>query len=365
MNPAIHPSPTVIPPHISRVFTFLGALICVLGITACNAPQGAVQTPQQSLRDQAGILNVFFTDPERMREGILPSEALKAAIHEADESIDLAIYNFNDPVLANALVDAHDRGVAIRIVMEDENAGKTIPLMLQAAGIPLVSGNEDGLMHNKFAIIDGTTLWMGSLNFTTYGFQTDNNYFVEINDSQIASAYQQEFDELFISKQFGAMSMNPSTVTEYELAGKKVEVYFSPEDHIAEKLISLIKKSNISIHFLTSSFTSDDLASAIIEKSAQGVEIRGVFDESSISGNEGTEYDRLRRAGLDIRLDSIEGQMHEKVIIIDGGIVAIGSYNYTVSAEKRNDENIMIIHDPQLAQVFETEFQRIFEISKP
>jgi phosphatidylserine/phosphatidylglycerophosphate/cardiolipin synthase-like enzyme len=48
------------------------------------------------------------------------------------------------------------------------------------------------------------------------------------------------------------------------------------------------------------------------------------------------------------------------VIIIDRRIVSFGSYNFSANAEKRNDENIMIVHDPALAELFVAEFEQIF-----
>jgi phosphatidylserine/phosphatidylglycerophosphate/cardiolipin synthase-like enzyme len=53
--------------------------------------------------------------------------------------------------------------------------------------------------------------------------------------------------------------------------------------------------------------------------------------------------------------------MHHKVIIIDGEIVVIGSYNFSTSADEENDENVLIIHSPAIAAQFEAEFQRVYE----
>ncbi len=56
--------------------------------------------------------------------------------------------------------------------------------------------------------------------------------------------------------------------------------------------------------------------------------------------------------------------MHHKVIIIDGEIVVTGSYNLTRSAEIKNDENTLVIHDRDLAEIFLTEFEWIFQEGK-
>ena len=74
----------------------------------------------------------------------------------------------------------------------------------------------------------------------------------------------------------------------------------------------------------------------------------------------GTEFDLFRQAGLDVRIDGNAGQMHHKVFIVDGKIVAFGSYNFSKSAEERNDENIIIVYNQQIAEFFMQEFERVY-----
>jgi phosphatidylserine/phosphatidylglycerophosphate/cardiolipin synthase-like enzyme len=53
--------------------------------------------------------------------------------------------------------------------------------------------------------------------------------------------------------------------------------------------------------------------------------------------------------------------MHEKVIIIDDRIVIFGSFNFSGNADTSNDENLLIIDDPNIASLFEQEFQKVFD----
>jgi phosphatidylserine/phosphatidylglycerophosphate/cardiolipin synthase-like enzyme len=53
--------------------------------------------------------------------------------------------------------------------------------------------------------------------------------------------------------------------------------------------------------------------------------------------------------------------MHHKVIIIDDETVVLGSYNFTSSAEAYNDENVLIIHDTEVAGLFVEEFARVYQ----
>ncbi|MGD9001656.1 MAG: phospholipase D-like domain-containing protein [Anaerolineae bacterium] len=49
------------------------------------------------------------------------------------------------------------------------------------------------------------------------------------------------------------------------------------------------------------------------------------------------------------------------MIIIDDEKVITGSYNFTHSAEKHNDENVLIIHDPEVAGLFVQEFAYVYD----
>jgi phosphatidylserine/phosphatidylglycerophosphate/cardiolipin synthase-like enzyme len=68
----------------------------------------------------------------------------------------------------------------------------------------------------------------------------------------------------------------------------------------------------------------------------------------------------MREAGIDVRLDSLRGDMHHKVILIDRAIVVTGSYNFSRSAEEQNDENLLILHAPKVAAEYLIEFDQIF-----
>ena len=91
-----------------------------------------------------------------------------------------------------------------------------------------------------------------------------------------------------------------------------------------------------------------------------GLDIRGVMDKEQVASNTGTEYDPFKQAGLDVRIDGNDGQMHHKVFIVDGKIVVMGSYNFSKSAEEKNDENIIIIYNEKVAGFFMQEFERVY-----
>lgn len=129
----------------------------------------------------------------------------------------------------------------------------------------------------------------------------------------------------------------------------------------ADLLLDLIARANESIHVMVYGFTLDELGDALIEARRRGVEVK-VLIEAESAGWRGSEHERLMANGVEVRLDSNPDLMHHKVMIVDGAIVVTGSYNWTWSAEKENDENLVVINDPAAAAIYEEEFQRLWSM---
>jgi len=125
-------------------------------------------------------------------------------------------------------------------------------------------------------------------------------------------------------------------------------------------LYNLLSEAEKSIYFLAFSFTSNELGEIVRTKAEAGLDIKGVMDKEQVASNTGTEYDPFRQAGLDVRIDGNDGQMHHKVFIVDEKIVVLGSYNFSKAAEERNDENILIIYNEAIAKFFVQEFERVY-----
>ena len=92
--------------------------------------------------------------------------------------------------------------------------------------------------------------------------------------------------------------------------------------------------------------------------------VAGVMETDQVNSNIGTEFDLFSQAGLDVYQDANPGQMHHKVMIIDQNVVIFGSYNFTNSAETRNDENLLVIYNADIAAQFIVEFQRVYALTR-
>ncbi|MEI6289929.1 MAG: phospholipase D-like domain-containing protein [Chloroflexota bacterium] len=311
--------------------------------------------------------SIYFTDPQNpaayTEENGL-DKLLVNAINKSRISIDVAAYSLSLYSVQQALINAKHRGVVVRIVMESDNMNDRVPAALQAAGISIIGDHRDGLMHNKFIIIDRSEVWSGSMNFTNTGTYEDNNNLVRINSAKAADDFTVEFEEMFKDDFFGQDVISRTPYPEIDFSNSKIEILFSPDDHAAKKIISLLRSAQKSIYFLAYSFTANDFGDVIRQKEKDGLKIEGVMDEGQIQTNKGTEFTSFLKAGLPVYPDGNPGLMHHKVIIIDEKIVITGSYNFTSSAERSNDENVIIFYDEKAASDYVKEFQRIFDQSK-
>ena len=91
-----------------------------------------------------------------------------------------------------------------------------------------------------------------------------------------------------------------------------------------------------------------------------GVKIKGIFEKRG-TGSEYSKYKVLDYQGAEVRKDSSGGVMHHKVFIIDNKTVITGSFNPSNNADKRNDENVLIIHDKDVALRYLEEFKYLWE----
>jgi phosphatidylserine/phosphatidylglycerophosphate/cardiolipin synthase-like enzyme len=179
----------------------------------------------------------------------------------------------------------------------------------------------------------------------------------------MAENYTKEFEEMFVDNKFGPDVVAETPHPTLDLDGTEVDIYFSPDDGVQNALVHLLNGAQESIYFLAYSFTSNQLGDIVREKAKAGLTVEGVMDAEQIVSNQGTEYDPFQQAGLMVREDGNEGLMHHKVFIVDRKIVAFGSYNFSQSAEKNNDENLIIVYNEAIAQQFLQEFDRVWKVA--
>ncbi len=378
----------------SSVTLFVLVILFILGIyysMTGRDPGGvfgtATQTPPVAAATQASpVVNaptsvnasgtwweVYFTDPVNLRDPANWQSSIQGRLIEkinaAQASIHIASFEFDLPLVAEALIAARQRGVDVRWVTDDEHGleadeepGHGQFAMLQGVGIEIRSDDRSALMHNKFWIFDGQIVWTGSTNITESGiFKQDNNTIV-IQSPEVAAMYEREFQEMW-DGQFGPRS--PSQLDEQTAVvnGSRIVVVFTSEDPALENaIVPIVQSATSSVRFLTFSFTDFPLADAMSQRQDEGVDVAGVF-ETVGSETDASELKTLMCRSVPVKQDGNPSFLHHKFIVVDERIVITGSMNYSTNAEESNDENVIIIDNEEIARLYLQEFERVWNLA--
>lgn len=288
----------------------------------------------------------------------------EAHIKSANFSVHCAFYDINLKNIISSLA-GKSKNADVRIVMDKSNYKEQV----RGDGVRMNRNDKnEQLMHNKFCVIDNKVVITGSFNPTDNDNYHNNNNILVIESNTLAKNYEEEFNELW-NGEFGKGS-NVEYPVLY-LNGMMVENYFCPEDCQLElsssiskdsglhKIIDLIKNAKESVKVASFTFTNEKIADELVKAQSRGVNVT-ILTESKQRNAMGSQYQRLKDFGLDIRLDSNKYNMHHKFMIIDGKIVETGSPNFTLGGFNQNDENMVIIHDKKIAGEFLMEFDRLW-----
>ena len=304
---------------------------------------------------------VYFSEANAIGSSYSLEKRLVDRLGAATTQVDAALYDLDATPVADALIEAHNRGVQVRVITETDNMGDSEIGRLQEVGIPVSDDKDPGsLMHHKFIVVDERYVWTGSYNTTYNGAYKNNNNVILIDSVPLAYNFTQEFRELFLDAQVGkpsgAFVAYPKVTLNDET---QIFTYFSPQSDTIPPLLKEIGSAEKSIHFMAFSFTHDAIGNAMRDRFASGIEVRGVFEKRQ-TGNSYSEYKAMKEAGLSVVLDKNRGTMHHKVIVVDEDTVITGSYNFSKNAEKNNSENLLIIKgNREIAAAYLAEFEKI------
>jgi phosphatidylserine/phosphatidylglycerophosphate/cardiolipin synthase-like enzyme len=302
-----------------------------------------------------------------------------AFIGAAQHSLDVAQYDFHlgeetARLVGGAIRDAQARGVAVRILYNVDHANP-IPVppppepdvqLIASLGVPerAIAGVPD-LMHHKYVVRDGATVWTGSTNWTEDSWSRQENVVVTVESEALARAFTLNFEELWRDgdiEHSGFVEPRP-----VEVDGERVRPWFTPGfaeglTHRIAKKIGRAQRVRICSPVITSAPVLGTLAQRIADGSG---DIAGCVDATQIE-------DVIRQWRTEVtvtwkiplleqvlagqftgkrsepwELGSVHNFMHAKVVVADD-VVFVGSFNLSHSGEK-NAENVLELADPYLA----------------
>jgi phosphatidylserine/phosphatidylglycerophosphate/cardiolipin synthase-like enzyme len=286
-------------------------------------------------------------------------------IDKARTSVDLCLFEFSLPRVAEALVRAQTRGVKVRMVYDSREDDQPALKLLQEHRVPVRGDQRAAYMHNKFIVIDRRIVWSGSTNISDEGIYADDNNCLAFHSPQLAAQYTTEFEEMFVDGKFGTTS--PANTSHDWIAvdtGVKAQVFFAPEDHAMDRIVEVVRGAKKSIRFLAFAYTSKPLFDAMVERMHDGVVVEGIF-ESRHAGWADIKIGPLNAAGAKVRFDTNPNALHNKIIIVDDRWVVTGSFNFSDGADTNNDENMLVIDSRAIAAAYTREFQGLMSTTDP
>ncbi|MDP3734572.1 MAG: phospholipase D-like domain-containing protein [Nanoarchaeota archaeon] len=291
-----------------------------------------------------GTIDVYFCPQQNCEQELVQF------IASAQQSIHCALFDVGLVSVQDILLEKK-RKIDVKVVTDND--------YLRKFNHSFVKADKWGLMHNKFCVIDGKKVSTGSMNPTDNDAHKNNNNLLLIESTVLAQNYEQEFQEMWN----GTFKKGTAVaVDSFFLNNISIQNYFCPEDRCAERVKEELKKAQKSIYFMAFSFTHEGIANIILLKHLDGIAVHGVMEARQVTKD--SQFARLQYQEIDVIKDKNKQNMHHKVFVIDNETVITGSFNPTNGGDRRNDENILIIKDKEIAALFLEEFRKVYEKEK-
>ena len=304
-----------------------------------------------------------------------------AFLGDARRSLDLALYDVRLPdepgeVVAAALRDAAARGVGVRIAYNADHDERIFPppprtrpelldrLPLETVGIP---GIPD-LMHHKYVVRDGETVWTGSANWTTDSWTIQENVIVVAESVDLASEFGRNFEEIWKLRDVDRTGHREPR--RLQLGGRDARAWFTPGhgEELSHRIAAALAAARRRVRIASPVITAGPILGTLAELAAEArVDLRGVVDRTQMeqvvyqwrtNGRSAWKIPILASvlAHADFKgkpstrwtPESIHDFMHAKVTVADDHVF-VGSFNLSRSGEQ-NAENVLELHDPELAE---------------
>ncbi|KAJ2719485.1 hypothetical protein GGI07_005183 [Coemansia sp. Benny D115] len=140
-----------------------------------------------------------------------------------------------------------------------------------------------------------------------------------------------------------------------------IRSYFFPSEDSFNALINFIGSAQRSLDVCVFNITDNDIARALANAKNRDVDVRIITDDEQLKC-QGNDVERLREQhDIPFKTDNDPSKfMHSKFAVIDKRAVWAGSYNWTVSARRSNNESAICTNDPSTAQAFSKEFEELW-----
>ena len=173
--------------NLSKIFLLITFIALISG---CDT---GTDTNPNDFKD----INVYFSPADKCDEKVV------ALIDSAKEELHIAVYSFNRQPISLAVIDAHNRGVTVKVIFDEGQltGPNSRHIDLNNAGVAIKKDKPTtyslSQMHNKFAVIDNRIVITGSYNWTTNATNNNDENLIVVTSPSIAAAYNTEFNRIW------------------------------------------------------------------------------------------------------------------------------------------------------------------------
>jgi hypothetical protein len=262
-------------------------------------------------------------------------------INSATSSVDLTMYELSDPMAQGDLIAARQRGVDVRVVLDQAFSGQAVNQaaydQLQAAGVSVRWAPSSIIYHQKTLTIDGAVSAIGTANLTAQYYASSRDFWVvDRNASDVAAVVQT----------FNTDWSTPPNATSISAGPSGADLIWSPGSQ--STLVGLINGATTSLQV-----ENEEMDSTAIESALEAAAQRGVSVTVTMTASSSWEsaFTQLAAAGVQVRTYAANAPfyIHAKAILADYRApterLYLGSINFSTYSMQMNRELGLIVPD--------------------
>lgn len=323
--------------------------LCLLGLVACThtAMQPGDDDPSPDAPVDPGVgctaMSERSVEPEAFVAPTGLQNRITAFIDGAQQKLDIQMYLFTVSAIRDRVIAAHQRGVAVRVLLDPDHEGNiSTRNQLIAADVPTRNASSlYSFSHAKYMIADGATALVMSANFNVDAMSSERNYGFVDRDPHDVADIQAIFDMDWAAG--GGESAQPA-----DLACTRLIV--SPNNS-RMRILELINNATSTLEVEALYVSETNVRNAIGAAKQRGVNVRVIL-ETEEDTDDTVAFFRAR--GIEVRR-ATTFYLHAKLIIADG-VAFIGSENYSLTSLTKNREVGALIFEPSQAAIVKTQF---------
>lgn len=268
------------------------------------------------------------------------------ALRAARQSIRLTVYLLIDNDIVDELIQAHRRGVTVRVLVEPTPYGggaasRDDVAKLRAAGIQVRDGNPTfRYTHQKTLIIDETVALIMTLNLTPSSFTRNREHGVIDTDTARVAEIARVFE---------------ADWTRREVTVSHPDLVWSP-DNARDRLLAFLRAARATLDMEAEVVSDDQVVRTLADLAARGVAVRLMLPPLEPDDLSAGDIDWLAGRGVQVRRLA-SPYPHTKLAIVDGTRAYVGSVNFTTNSFNNNRELGMLISDPAALQRLRDSFE--------